>query len=151
MIRASLLIALALLVVGCATQTLVPQSNLEFFPASYSQTPGTTAFSVPDSDRTIYISDEPIITHKDILKAKETRDAHGALAISLTLTEQAGERMYEYTRNHLSEPIAICLDGELLSAPTVQSAIRTHSQITGGVEGLSKEQVQKILNAVHAR
>ena len=152
MTRLSSLIVLLMFTVGCATQSPAQTHQLEFRPASYEPSPGSVAFQDPNEPRTVYVSPSPIITHKDIRSAKQTTQPQtDAPAIQLELKEAAGDRMYEYTRNHIRKPIAIVLDGALLSAPTVMSTLRTQLMIIGGPEGLTPDQVQHILDAINPK
>jgi SecD/SecF fusion protein len=61
-----------------------------------------------------------------------SRDNLGNPMINFTLTKDGGIRFGEVTRNNIGQRLAIILDGELYSAPNIQSAIETGSgEITG--------------------
>ena len=152
MTRLSSLIVLLMFAVGCTTQSPEQTHQLEFRPASHEPSPGSVAYQDPYEPRTVYVSPSPILTHKDIRSASETTESYTGRdrpAIRLEIKEAAGDRFSEYTRNHISTPIAIFLDGELLVAPTIQSGMRTHVVITAGPEGLTPEQSRKIRSAIH--
>lgn len=60
------------------------------------------------------------------------RDNLGNPQIEFTLTKDGGERFAEVTRNNIGHRMAIVLDGELYSAPVINSAIETgNGEITG--------------------
>jgi len=69
----------------------------------------------------------------DIIKnAGVARDTLGNAQIEFMLTKDGGMRFAEVTRNNIGHRLAIVLDGELYSAPNIQSAIETGSgEITG--------------------
>lgn len=51
--------------------------------------------------------------------------------IQFELTEEGGEVFGPYTANRIGQPMAIVLDGEVLSAPTIQARLDTGGVITG--------------------
>lgn len=51
--------------------------------------------------------------------------------INFTLTSAGSSQFLEYTRNHIGQPMAIVLDGRVLSAPTINGAISDNGQISG--------------------
>ena len=69
----------------------------------------------------------------DIIKtAGVMRGNLGEPQIDFTLTDEGAKRFGETTRENINHKLAIVLDGELYSAPNIQSAIETGSgQITG--------------------
>ncbi len=52
------------------------------------------------------------------------------VSFSLTGTDES-QRFATYTSTHIGQPLAIVLDGQLLSAPVVQAALTTGGEITG--------------------
>ncbi|MEZ5328072.1 MAG: protein translocase subunit SecD [Verrucomicrobiales bacterium] len=56
--------------------------------------------------------------------------------ISLELDDEGGEKMYEITRSarHEVDQLAIIIDGEVLSHPTINSTLRNRISITGNFE-----------------
>jgi SecD/SecF fusion protein len=69
----------------------------------------------------------------DIIKtAGVRRDSLGQPEIDFTLTDEGAKRFGETTRENINHKLAIVLDGDLYSAPNIQTAIETGSgQITG--------------------
>jgi protein-export membrane protein SecD len=69
----------------------------------------------------------------DILRtAVATQDQlTGQWQISFELTGDGSDQFFNYTRDHIGQPLAIVLDGRVLSAPTIQAAI----QDTGVIQG----------------
>ncbi|MFQ5613410.1 MAG: protein translocase subunit SecD [Anaerolineae bacterium] len=51
--------------------------------------------------------------------------------IAFRLTEEGGDIFSRYTREHIGDILAIVLDGEVLSAPAIQSQIGREGRITG--------------------
>ncbi len=68
----------------------------------------------------------------DILRnAVATQDQFGQWQIEFTLTGEGSDQFYEYTRQNIGRPMAIVLDGRVLSAPVIQAAIQGNGVITG--------------------
>jgi SecD/SecF fusion protein len=70
----------------------------------------------------------------------------GEPQIEFRLNSEGAKRFGEVTRNNIGQRLAIILDGELYSAPVIQSAIETGSgQITGH---FTVEQAQELANVL---
>jgi SecD/SecF fusion protein len=83
----------------------------------------------------------------DIIKyAAVSYDNLGAPKIEFELTPDAGLRFGEVTRNNIGHRMAIVLDGELVTAPNINSAIETGSgEITGSY---SMDEARAVANAM---
>jgi SecD/SecF fusion protein len=78
----------------------------------------------------------------DIVKnAMMGRDQLGAPNIQFTLTDAAGKRFGDVTRNNIGRRLAIVLDGQLYSAPNINSEIDNNGEITGH---FTPEEAQKL-------
>jgi protein-export membrane protein SecD len=51
--------------------------------------------------------------------------------INFTLTSEGSNQFLEYTSSHIGQPMAIVLDGRVLSAPTINGAISGNGEISG--------------------
>src|ERR1017187_461664 len=70
----------------------------------------------------------------------------GEPQIDFRLNSEGAKRFGEVTKNNIGQRLAIILDGDLYSAPVIQSAIETGSgQITGH---LTSEQAQELANVL---
>lgn len=68
----------------------------------------------------------------DVLKnAIATQGQLNQWVINFQLTGPGSEKFYNYTRSNLGKAMAIVLDGRVLSAPTIQGAIRDQGTISG--------------------
>jgi len=78
----------------------------------------------------------------DIVKnAMMGRDNLGNPNIQFTLTDVAGKRFGDVTRNNIGRRLAIVLDGQLYSAPNINSEIDGSGEITGH---FTAEEAQKL-------
>ena len=63
---------------------------------------------------------ETILTNEDIASASVVELAAG-WGVQFAFTEAGGQVMVEFTGSHVGEPLAIVIDGEILSTPIIQS------------------------------
>lgn len=68
----------------------------------------------------------------DVLQTATARaDQFGQYEIAFLLTSAGSSQFYDYTSTHIGQQMAIVLDGEVLSAPVINAAIRDQGVITG--------------------
>jgi preprotein translocase subunit SecD len=75
-----------------------------------------------------------IMTGAGIASAQASISSYGdnIFVVNFTLADNdEAHRFSEYTATHIGQPLAIVLDGQVLSAPIVQAQLTTGGQITG--------------------
>ncbi len=96
--------------------------------------PGTTIYPSKDQYSSHYIlEDEPLITGADLANARqEISPQTSRPVVSFRLNSRGAVRFGDVTAANVGRPFAIVLDGEVISAPTIQEAITGGSgQISG--------------------
>ena len=78
------------------------------------------------------------LTGKNIKSAMVSRDQFGRPEINFTLDSKGAQTFGKITRENIGHQLAIVLDGELYSAPVIQSAIETGSGVITGDFELSE-------------
>jgi preprotein translocase subunit SecD len=107
------------------------------------QPPGTEiltgASETGSTDRVYYLVETtPVITGRDLKYAKRSIDFDtNTPNVSFTLKPEAAGRFRKETSENIGRQLGIVLDGQVVSAPVIQSAIYDQGQITGNytVEG----------------
>jgi preprotein translocase subunit SecD len=97
--------------------------------------PGAGNILVPSTEQegAYYILDRvPVVTGEDLTNAQPSFDQNGRPAVSFQFDPTGARAFGEYTAQHIGEPFAIVLDNEVISAPTIQSAIPGGSGIITG-------------------
>jgi preprotein translocase subunit SecD len=61
--------------------------------------------------------------------------------VNFSFNEEGGDKFYELTSKNYNRQLAIVLDGEVISAPRIESAIRNSGQITGN---FTTQEVKKL-------
>ena len=103
--------------------------------------PGVGNLLLPASDQQgLYytVEEAPVVTGDDLVDAQPSIDQNGRPAVSFRFDTSGARKFGEYTGAHVGEPFAIVLDKQVISAPTIQTAITGGSGIITGnftVEG----------------
>ena len=103
--------------------------------------PGVGNLLLPASDQQgLYytVEEAPVVTGDDLVDAQPSFDQNGRPAVSFRFDTSGARKFGEYTGAHVGEPFAIVLDKQVISAPTIQTAITSGSGIITGnftVEG----------------
>ena len=71
------------------------------------------------------------VTGRDLRNARPSLDEFNQPAVSFTLNREGAGKMGEITSANLGRGLAIILDGQVRSAPTIQGRITDSGQITG--------------------
>jgi preprotein translocase subunit SecD len=94
--------------------------------------PGLRAARVGSSNRTVYLHPEIVVTNGDIARSRVIPGASPSqFGIDVQLNSAGAEKMRQATMSHLGKPVAILIDGNVVIAPTVKSAIGAAAVITG--------------------
>jgi len=104
-----------------------------------------------------YVSRKAELTGEYIVSANVDRDELGRPVVAFRLDGKGGTLMRKLTRNYMAHgaknptdcgrQLAVVLDGELLSAPVIQSEISTRVQISGN---FTIEEAQRLANNLNA-
>lgn len=94
------------------------------------------------------VKNDPVLDGSSVLSAQATFDQNGRPAVSFRFSEDGGKRFGEYTAEHIGEPFAIVLRDEVITAPTIQSAIWGGSgMITGSYTTADAEQLAALMQS----
>ncbi len=81
----------------------------------------------------IAVKRSTIITGEQLSDARQTYDENQAPAVSFTFNPEGGRRFARVTQANIGKPFAIIVDNQVISAPSIRTAITGGSgQITGG-------------------
>ncbi|WP_457647242.1 protein translocase subunit SecD [Profundibacter sp.] len=115
-------------------------AKLEFKPvvgrtSNPNANPGARNEVLPslDEEGVYYIVEElPVVTGEELVDAQPTFDQNGRPAVNFRFNPAGGRKFGQYTADNVGAPFAIVLDDEVISAPTIQSAIMGGSGIITG-------------------
>jgi preprotein translocase subunit SecD len=88
------------------------------------------------------------LTGADLANAEASFDQNtGQPVVQFSVNNNSQNKFFEATKKLVGKPMAICLDKQCFSAPTVQQAIRDTGQITGGFTTEQAKELATQLNA----
>ena len=108
-----------------------PQAQLEIRLAEWMPATGFVATTVDGTKQAIYLEAMPLVTAQDVSSARVVDAPGGLFSVDLTFQEEASARMSRATAGHVGKPVAIVLDGRVVSAPVVRSPIGRSALLTG--------------------
>lgn len=82
-----------------------------------------------------------------VSRAYESRDELGRPCIAFEMDPRGGVLLGELTKDHVKQPMAVLLDDQIYTAPTLQSAISKSGQITGDFDQRERQYVIRTLAA----
>jgi hypothetical protein len=87
---------------------------------------------VSGDDATCDDSARAVVGPGSLDDARVDLDRQGKPVLVVALNAYGGQALREYTRQHVGERMAVCLDGELLSAPYINDVIGRNFQMSSG-------------------
>ena len=97
----------------------------------------------------LVLMEDPIITGDMVTEASaQLNPDGGGFQINFSFDGRGARRFGNYTREHIGELFAIVLDGEIISAPTIQSPITGGSgRITGNFSPQEATRIATLIKA----
>jgi TonB family protein len=115
-------------------------ARLEIRLAETTPATGLKSASVPDSTRQVYLHAATLATDADVTSARVI-DMGGYFGIDVRFSSQASARIRTATSTHLGKPVAIVLNGNVISAPTLKGPISDSAFITGNFTAESAQEL----------
>ena len=95
--------------------------------------PREIIYPAMDEPGIFYVLEQtPVVSGEQLVDAQPDRDQNGRPAVSFRFNPQGGRAFGIYTAENIGNPFAIALDGEVISAPVIQSHIPGGSGIITG-------------------
>ena len=86
--------------------------------------PGNEILPSLDEKGVFYILEKaPVVTGEELVDAQPAFDRNGRPAVSFRFNPTGARKFGDYTAENIGNPFAIVLDGEVVSAPVIQSRI----------------------------
>ena len=111
--------------------------------------PGTKAVrGVGQQESWFLLKRSPVITGRDLRDSRASQDPmNNSWATSFVLSQDAAGRFGRFTEANINKRLAIVLDGQVRSAPTIQSKISDNGQITGASSQQDANDLALVLRA----
>jgi hypothetical protein len=112
-------------------------------------TAGLREARIAGSDRVVYLHQEVIVTNSDIAQSSVVPgDGPSRFGIGVQFNAAGAEKMRQATANHVGRPVAILIDGDVVTAPVLRSPIGTSAVISGAY---TKPDAERIVNGIGIR
>jgi len=120
----------------------IEKPTKEFKPIPVDKIDGfyeTVNYSFSAVNKDIKLKDKPSLTSKDIQEVKKVYSSHNKNRpeISIVLTKEGSRKFYLLTKKNIGKPLAIVIEKQIVSLPTVTS------QIMGGKVSISGDFSEK--------
>ncbi|MBI3492220.1 MAG: hypothetical protein HY047_10635 [Acidobacteria bacterium] len=115
--------------------------------AEENQTGDLREAAISQSGGKVYLHQEVVVTNSDIARA-EMVQAASAFSVLVEFTAEGAEKMFRATRGHVGRPLAILVDGEVVSTPVVRDPIRTSAVIDGHY---TRAEAERIVAGIRGR
>jgi hypothetical protein len=122
-----------------------PSIIVEFRRAENQPGEGLTEATIAGTTQKVYVRQSSDATNEDIAEARAALDDQQHPAVEITFTEAGAKKMAKLTEEHLNKPLAILVDGQLVSAPLVVSSFGNRARITGN---FTQEEVDRIVRGI---
>jgi len=121
---------------------------LQFRLVEDKEGPDTVAMKLKGKDETLHVNKQVLLNALDVESARATHDAvRGTPNISLNFTRDGAKKFAEVTAKNVNRKLAIIVDGQLLSAPIIRTAIEGGKAI---IEGDFKlKEAQELVHAIN--
>lgn len=120
--------------------------RVEFKRAETRPADGLTEATIQGTNQKIYLPKPADATQADIARATVEFDPNMKPVIEIVFTDAGAKKMKALTAKHRDKPLAIVVNGKVLSAPVVKGAIGDRAQINGNFTKAEAETIVKAIN-----
>jgi hypothetical protein len=104
---------------------------------------GSIVAQLPRSGGLIYLHAETVVSNEDVAQSWVSEDGPDRFGVVVQLLPTGAERLRQATIGHISRPIAILVDGKVVSAPIVRSPIADTAVISGSYTARDAESIAR--------
>ena len=84
------------------------------------------------NDEWYLVSRVSAVRGKDLRDATTSTDENGQPQVNFTLTNEGGQRFYNFTSQHIGDSLAVVLDNKVQEVANIKEPIRDQGRISGG-------------------
>lgn len=133
-------------IVSLLAGILNSQSAVEIHAASSTAVAGWRQMTRPSGEQ-LWVAPESRLTSADIARAEAISTPDAGPGVGIVLTDAGAAKMDALTKERANQPIALLLDGNVIWAPVVRGSIGREARLTGGPGGLTKQQIDRLLES----
>jgi preprotein translocase subunit SecD len=98
-----------------------------------------------DADSVYILKRVSVVAGSDFRSADPSTDQNGLRNVSFTLTNEAGDRFWDYTSANVGQSMAVVMGGRVKEVASIKSAIRDRGEIEGSFSPEEVEVLSKML------
>ncbi|HXR39750.1 MAG TPA: protein translocase subunit SecD [Terracidiphilus sp.] len=98
-----------------------------------------------DADAVYVLKRVSVVAGNDFRSADPGTDQNGRRNVRFTLTNEAGDKFYDYTSKNVGQSMAVVMGGRVKEVATIQSAIRDSGEIVGSFTPTEVDILSKML------
>jgi preprotein translocase subunit SecD len=121
---------------------------VDFRRAETKPADGLAEAAIAGTNQKVYIPKTADATTNDIAVAKAALDGGGNPAIDITFTKEGAKKMAALSEKHRDKPLAILINGRVVSAPVVREKFGERAQINGA---FTQKEVEKLVEAINTK
>ena len=124
-----------------------PRSRVSSSSSAAENQPGEglTETTIAGTAQKVYLHESADATNQDIAEARAALDDQQHPVVEITFTDAGAKKMAKLTEEHLNKPLAILVDGKVVSAPMIISGLGNKARITGN---FTQEEVNRIVRGI---
>jgi len=97
------------------------------------------------ADEVFVLKRVPVVAGNQFRSADPGNDQNGRQAVHFTLTNDAGDKFYDYTSKNVGQSMAVVMEGRVKEVAVIQNAIRETGEIVGSFTPTEVEVLSKML------
>jgi preprotein translocase subunit SecD len=138
---------LGLTALACAAgEPEKPRTTIEFRVGGSRPGPGLVEMTLAGTGQKVYVKDETLVSNEDIesasVKAGKRTENDSSPQIEIVFNDKGKAKFAEATAASIGKPLAIIINGKLLSAPIVREKIHGGRAVITG--SFSEEEAKRI-------
>ena len=98
-----------------------------------------------DSDAVFVLKRVPVVAGSDFRSADPGTDQNGRSAVHFTLTNEAGDKFYDYTSKNVGQSMAVVMENRVKEVANIQNPIRDTGEIVGSFSPTELDVLSKML------
>ena len=117
---------------GAAIQSANQATALEVRLAEVQPGAGLIEASVSGSSAKVYLHGEIVITNADVVEARVVPgNSASDFSITVAFSREGAARIAQATASHVNKPLAILINGQVVTAPTLRGQVSNSAVIAG--------------------
>jgi preprotein translocase subunit SecD len=120
--------------------------KLEFRRAELEPAPGLTEATVAGTTDKVYLHKTSDATNEDVADVRASEDIEKNPAIDVAFTKAGARKMARLSEEHKGKPLAILVDGKVITAPRIAATFSERAMLTGR---FTRDEVEKLVRAIN--